>query len=499
MTQPNRPVRTRFAPSPTGYLHIGNIRTVLFDWLLARHHGGQFILRIEDTDRKRYVPGAEELVFRSMRMLGLEWDEGPDMGGPHAPYRQSERLEIYHQYAEDLEQRGVLYRCYCTPERLEQLNKEKQALGQTPGYDRRCRNLTAEERAAHEAKGEPYVLRMAVPSTGETVVQDFLRGAITIRNQTLNDMVMIKSDSFPVYHFAVVIDDHLMEISHVLRGDEWIATAPYHILLYQALGWEVPALVHLPQVLGSNGKKLSKRHGDTAINWYIEEGYLPEALINFLALIGWSYDETTELMTREELIERFSLERIHPAGGVFSLEKLDWFNGVYIRKLSPEELTERVIPYLQHAGLIATPVSPEQRSYILQLIPLIQERLRVLREAPDQLALFFQAPEAYPLQDLIPKKLDRAQTIAVLESVQARLDLLDTWSEQLLEEQLRALATEHELKTGVLFMIIRVAVSGRAVSPPLFGMLSILGKEETLSRLKRASDVLRATVSVETQ
>ncbi|GIV96316.1 MAG: hypothetical protein KatS3mg057_0973 [Herpetosiphonaceae bacterium] len=302
MSEIHRPVRTRFAPSPTGYLHIGSMRTVLFNWLFARHHGGQFILRIEDTDRKRYVPGAEEQVVQSIRMIGLDIDEGPEIGGPYGPYRQSERLDIYHKLAAELEAQGYLYRCYCSPERLEQVNRERQARKEPPGYDRLCRRLSPEERAACEADGRAYVLRLAVPLEGETTVPDLIRGDITIRNSTLNDLVMIKSDGYPTYHFAAIVDDHLMQISHVLRGDEWIATAPYHILLYKFFGWEMPVWVHLPQVLGPDGKKLSKRHGDTAINEYLEKGYLPEAIVNFLALIGWSYDETTELMTREELI-----------------------------------------------------------------------------------------------------------------------------------------------------------------------------------------------------
>ncbi len=487
MTHGERPARTRYAPSPTGYVHIGSMRTILFEWLWARHTGGQFILRIEDTDRNRYVAGAEDQLKESIRMMGLMWDEGPDVGGPFAPYKQSERLDIYHRYADELLAKGHLYKCWCTPERLKQVNEEKQARKEPPGYDRHCRFLSAEERAAKEALGKPYVLRLAVPLEGETVLHDLNRGAITFQNALQNDMVMIKGDGFPTYHFAVVVDDHEMQITHAMRGDEWIATSPLHVLLYQFFGWEQPIWVHMPQVLGTDGKKLSKRHGDTAVNEYLEKGYLPEAIINFLALIGWGFDETTEIMTREELIERFDLKKLSPSGGVFNVEKLNKFNGIYIRRLSPADLTDRLLPYVQRSGLVGDPISAEQRAYLEQLVPLIQERLVVLSEAPELLSFFFQAPETYDHGLLVPKKLDAQTAHQALVTATDALRDVDEWSVAAIETRLRALAEELGLKVGDLFMVLRVAATGSKVSPPLFETLHALGRDETLARLGRAT------------
>lgn len=490
MTQAERPARTRFAPSPTGYVHIGSMRTILFEWLWARHTGGQFLLRIEDTDRNRFVEGAEDQLKESIRMMGLLWDEGPDVGGPFAPYKQSERLDIYHRYADELLAKGHLYKCWCTPERLQQVREEQQARKEPPGYDRRCRFLSDEERAAEEASGKPYVMRLAVPLEGETVMNDLIRGPITFQNALQNDLVMIKGDGFPTYHFAVVVDDHEMQITHAMRGDEWIPTSPIHVLLYQFFGWQQPIWVHVPQVLGTSGKKLSKRDGDTAITDYLEKGYLPEAITNFLALIGWGYDETTEIMTRDELIERFDLKKISPSGGVFNLEKLNKFNGIYIRQMSAPELTERLLPYLQRDGLVEDPAGDEQRAFIEQLVPLIQERLVVLSEAPELLRFFFHAPETYDQTLLVPKKLDAATTQSALNAAINALRELEDWSIAALEARLRALAEELGLKVGDLFMALRVGATGSKVSPPLFETLHALGRAETLARLERAATSL---------
>lgn len=490
MTQAERPARTRFAPSPTGYVHIGSMRTILFEWLWARHTGGQFLLRIEDTDRNRFVEGAEEQLKESIRMMDLQWDEGPDVGGPFAPYKQSERLDIYHKHADELLAKGHLYKCWCTPERLQQVREEQQARKEPPGYDRHCRFLSAEERAAEEASGKPHVVRIAVPLEGETTVDDLIRGPITFQNALQNDLVMIKGDGFPTYHFAVVVDDHEMQITHAMRGDEWIPTSPIHVLLYQFFGWEQPVWVHVPQVLGPSGKKLSKRDGDTAITDYLEKGYLPEAITNFLALIGWGYDETTEIMTRDELIERFDLKKISPSGGVFNIEKLNKFNGIYIRQLSPRELTERILPYLQRDGLVGDPVADEQRAFIEQLVPLIQERLVMLSEAPELLRFFFHAPATYDQALLVPKKLDAATAQNALNAAITALRELEDWSIEALETRLRALAEELGLKVGDLFMALRVGATGSKVSPPLFETLHALGRDETLARLERAAAAL---------
>ncbi len=487
MTQNEQPARTRFAPSPTGYVHIGSMRTVIFNWLWAKHTGGRFLLRIEDTDRNRYVEGAEEQLKESIRRMGIEWDEGPDVGGPFAPYKQSERLALYHTYAEELLGKGHFYKCWCTPERLKQVNEEKQARKEPPGYDRHCRKLSAEERAAQEASGKPHVIRMAVPLDGETVVNDLIRGPIRFQNALQNDPVMIKSDGFPTYGMAAIVDDHEMQITHVMRADEWIATSPLHVLLYQCFGWEQPVWVHLPNVLGPDGKKLSKRHGDTSITDYLDKGYLPEALLNFLALIGWGYDETTEIMTRDELIERFTLDRISPSGGVLNIEKLNKFNGIYIRQMTPAELTERLLPYLAEAGLVSAEPTAAERARVEALVPLIHERLVVLSEAPELLRLFFETPTTYDQALLVPKKLDAVTTAQALTTATAALRDAPEWEVATIEARLRALTEELGLKVGDLFMAIRVATTGSKVSPPLFETLHALGRDETLARLERAT------------
>lgn len=486
MTSIERPARTRFAPSPTGFVHIGSMRTVIFDWLWAKHTGGQFLLRIEDTDRKRYVEGAEEQLMSSIRMMGLQWDEGPDVEGPHAPYRQSERLDIYAALANELLAKGHVYKCWCTPERLAQVNAEKQARKEPPGYDRHCRYLSAEERAAKEASGEPYTLRIAMPREGETVINDLVRGPIVFQNALQNDQVMIKSDGFPTYHFAAIVDDHLMEITHVLRGEEWIATSPIHVTLYGYFGWEQPVWVHVPSVLGPDGKKLSKRHGDTSITEYLEKGYLPEALINFLALIGWGFDETTEIMTIPELIERFDIQRISPSGGVFNVDKLNRFNGLFIRAMTTHDLAERVTPFLQKAGLVSFAPSPDEQSRIEALVPMIQERITVLSDAVDLLRSLFVAPTSYDAATLVPKKLDAATTRSTLQAAHQALADLPEWTVSLLDERLRALVGELGLKVGDVFMALRVATTGSTISPPLFETMHALDREEVLDRLERA-------------
>ena len=484
------PARTRFAPSPTGFVHIGSMRTVLFNWLLARGTGGQFLLRIEDTDRNRCVPGAEEQLKASLRMMGFDWDEGPDVDGPYAPYRQSERLPIYERHAQQLLGAGHVYPCFCTSERLKQVNDEKIARREPPGYDRHCRNLAPEERARLLDAGTSHVLRLAVPLDGQTTCHDALRGEIVVPNHTLLDPILMKSDGYPTYHLAAIVDDHEMKITHVLRADEWIPTFPIHVLLYTFFGWEQPVWAHMPQVLGPDGKKLSKRHGATSITEILEQGYLVEAVTNCLALIGWGYDETTELMTRDELIERFSLDRVSPSGGVFSIDKLNWFNGQYVRRLAVDELADRLLPFLQKAALVSEPVTPAEREHVIRLLPLIQERLVTLNEAPDLLRFFFHAPARLDPNELTPKKGTPQAALRALSAARTALAELSSWDEPGLETRLRSLADELGVKTGDLFMTLRVAATGSKVSPPLFQTLHALGQEETLRRLNTAIDTL---------
>src|SRR5438105_4736137 len=342
-----RTTRLRYAPSPTGFQHIGGFRTALFSWLYARHCGGQFILRIEDTDVARTLEGSVDNLIEGLNWLGIDIDEGPVVGGPFGPYYQTQRKALYQQYAHQLIASGHAYRCYCTPERLAEMRKEQEAQHLPPRYDRRCRYLSPEERAANDAAGIPWVVRFAMPLEGETIVHDELHGDIVFKNVDIDDTVLLKSDGLPTYHLGNVIDDHLMGITHVLRGDEWIASAPRHVQVYKALGWEMPLFYHVPQVLGKDKKKLSKRHNAPAWTELWREGFLPEAVFNFLALIGWSYDDKTEFFTREELIRAFTLDRVGIAGGIYDPEKLAWMNGVYIRKLPLDELTHRTLPYLE--------------------------------------------------------------------------------------------------------------------------------------------------------
>lgn len=481
--------RVRFAPSPTGLMHIGGYRTALFDWLYARKTGGSFILRIEDTDTLRTTEGAVEFLIEGMQWLGMDIDEGPDVGGPYGPYYQTQRRALYQQYASQLIESGHAYRCYCTPERLDAMRKEQQAQKLPPRYDHRCRYLTAEERAAREADGLKWTVRFAMPTEGETIVQDELRGAITFRNTDIDDTILLKSNGLPTYHLAHVVDDHLMEITHLIRAEEWISSAPLHVQIWKALGWEIPLIYHVPDVLGKDKRKLSKRHGAPSWKELQQQGFLPEAVLNFLALIGWSYDDKTEFFTREELIQAFTLERVSVSGAIYDAEKLAWMNGVYIRKLSIEEMTQRTLPYMERpeaeGGLPDTIERPLDPAYTRHVLSLEQERLRTLGEAAHALSFFYTENWEYETP-LIQKGMDANNTKIALQRTRALLTSLNPWEHTFIEEQMRALMTELELKPGQLFGTVRVAVSGRKATPPLFQMIEVLGRERTLARIDRA-------------
>ena len=496
MTDTLSPARTRFAPSPTGYVHIGGLRTVIFNWLWAHHTNGQFLLRIEDTDRKRYVAGAEDQLIESLQLVGMHWDEGPGVGGPHAPYRQSERLEIYHRYAAELEAGGMAYRSYATAEEIKALDDQRIARDEPRLAT--FEQLAGIDDAARAAAGEPYTLRLRLKRDGQTVLNDRIRGAIVFENSQLSmpDPVLLKSDGFPTYALAAMVDDHEMNITHVLRGEEWIPSAPVHIQIIEALGWQQPVWVHVPVVLGPDGKKFSKRHGDTAVNEYLKAGFLPEAIINYLALIGWSFDDKTEIMTIEELVERFDLARIKPSPGVFDREKLLHFNGVYIRQLSAADLAQRVLPYLSEAGIMSATPDTAEFDHLVAVIPLVQERLKLLSEAAEALDFFFVRPVYAEPSLLIPKKLDAAQAQQLLAQVRHTLNEVEPWDEPTLETQLRSLTEERKLKPGQVFMPIRVALCGGTVSPGLFETLVAVGKAETLVRLDNAVHVLSQLLTV---
>ena len=478
-------VRVRIAPSPTGYFHIGSARTALFNWLFAQHHGGDFVVRVEDTDRTRYNAEAVSDMVDSLRWLGLDWDEGPEVGGDYGPYYQSERLELYHQYAEQLVDEGNAYRCYCSSQRLAALREQQMAQKTGVGYDRHCRNLTAAQRAGYEAEGITPVIRLKVPLEGQTSFHDVLYGTITVENKTLDDLILLKSDGFPTYHLGVVVDDQLMEISHIMRGDEWLPSVPKHILIYDAFGWKPPIFAHLPLILAPEGKgKLSKRHGGVEIRYFRQQGYLPEAMVNYLARVGWSYDDRTEIFDRDELVRYFDLSGINNSPARFSYERLESMNAHYIRQLEVDDLAQRLVPFLRQEGLeVATPD-------LVPLVPLIQERLKTLSEAADWIDFFFQEPDGYDANLLVGKKMTVAESRDALQQARDRLAALPNFEVETIDGALRALADELGLKVGQLLGVVRVAVSGKTVAPPLFETLSILGRERVVARIDRGLEAL---------
>ncbi len=483
-------VRTRIAPSPTGLPHIGNFRTIVFNWLLARHHDGKFVVRVEDTDVARKVEGAMEAMLDGLRWLGLDWDEGPEVGGPHGPYLQSQRLPIYKEHADRLIAEGHAYYCFCSPERLATMRQEQQQRKESPGYDRLCRSLTEPEIRAKLDEGIVPVVRFKVPLEGSTGFHDLIHGDITFPNAALDDFVLIKSDGYPTYHMAHLVDDHLMQITHVLRADEWISSTPRHILLYQAFGWEPPKFAHVPQILGPDRTKLSKRHGATSVLAYRDLGYLPEAMLNYLALLGWAYDASTEIMSREELVRYFSIEKINKTGAIFDITKLDWMNGYYIRQLTVSDLATRVMPYLEQAKL----ATEANRGYVEQVIPLVQERIRKLSDIME-FADFFADTLEYEGSLLIQKRMTAEGSLAALRTAKERIAGLAKWDRTSLEETLRPLAEELAMKTGQLFGMLRVATTGKTAAPPLFETMEVLGRERVMPRLDVAEAKLQQLVA----
>jgi glutamyl-tRNA synthetase len=479
------PVRVRFAPSPTGRPQVGNMRTAMFDWLFARHNGGTFILRIEDTDVARIAPGSLEDHLEGLRWLGLDWDEGPEIGGNYGPYFQSQRLELYKEAADRLVRQGDAYYCYCSPERLETMRKEQITRKQPPGYDRACRRLTPSECKRKESEGIKPVVRFKVPDAGRTAFTDTIYGEVVFENSTIDDFIMLKSDGYPTYHLANVVDDHAMKITHVIRGEEWISSTPRHLLMYRALGYWPPQYIHTPLILGPDRAKLSKRHGAMSILEYRDLGYLPEAMFNFLVLIGWSMDDKTEIMTRQQLIDGFSLERIGKTAAIFNKDKLDWMNGVYIRRLSIDDFTIRALPFLEK-GLPASVKRPLDFYYVRKIMPLVQERTKVLTDVPALTTFFFIEELDYDSALLVAKNMTASSTLSALETSSQRLSKLSAFDEPSLELLLRPLAGELDLKTGQLFSVLRTAVTGETATPPLFQTMVVLGQERCLRRIDEA-------------
>jgi glutamyl-tRNA synthetase len=478
-------VRTRFAPSPTGYLHVGTARTALYSYLFARRHGGSFVLRIEDTDVARNVEGGADEIAETLRWLGLHWDEGYGVGGPHGPYRQSERLDRYHTAVNALIAHGQAYPCYCTPEEREERRKTAAARGLPPGYDGFCRELSSTLLRAFEAEGRRPAVRFRMPDEGETVVEDLIRGTIVFQNSTLTDFVLLRPNGIPTYMFAVVYDDLDMAISHVIRGEDLLPATPSQVHVFRALGRaEPPVFAHLPLLVGADRKKLSKRLHQVAIEDYRAQGYLPEAMVNYLALLGWGYDESTEHFTLRELEQVFSLERVSRNPARFDDAKLDALNGWYIRRLEPRDLAARLMPFMVRAGYPDPDVE-----LLTRAAPLVAERVTRLDQAPDMLG-FLLVEHVEPAPDDAAKVLTE-EARGFLDVAVKVLRPLEPWTSEAIAGALRDLADEQGLKPRKAFQPIRLAITGRLVSPPLFESMELLGRERSLARLEHASALSR--------
>jgi len=465
------------------------VRTALFDYLYARSQGGTWVLRIEDTDQERYNEESLQDIYETFAWLGLSWDEGPDKGGEYGPYVQTERQELYTRYAQQLLDEGKAYYAYDT---AEDLQAQREASDGKGGYDRKFRDLSEAELDTYRKTGIKPVVRFKVPLEGTTTLHDRVFGQTTWENaDIIADPVLMKSDGLPTYHLAAVVDDHLMEITHVMRGPEWLPSTPLHLLLYRAFNWQPPEFVHLPLVVGEDGKKLSKRHGSTRVLEFRERGYLPEALINYLARVGWSFDDKQEIFSREELERIFTLDKIHKAPAVFDYKKLEWLNGHYIRERSAQSLYAEILPFVQRAGLVGDPPTAEQESTLHGAVPLIQERLKYLADAPDLIRFLFEDPGAFDLDEMVPKKLDRTQTAGLLEQIAPMVAEVMGRSDEENEAIFREKAEELETKLGNILMPLRVAVTGSRVSPPLFGSLRLLGAQEATRRVNRALSRLK--------
>ena len=472
-------VRVRFAPSPTGSLHIGSVRTTLYNYFFARQkrsEHGALILRIEDTDQDRLVAGAVDSIYDGLGWMGVSWDEGPREGGPHSPYIQSERLPRYQQAAQQLVASGAAYLCFCSKERLAALRAQQAANKQMTRYDRHCRNITPSE-AAERARTEPHVVRLKVPDDGTIGVDDLVYGRIEWPIETIEDQVLLKSDGFPTYHLAVVVDDHEMGITHIFRGEDWLPSTPKHLLVYRAFGWTVPPIAHFPNVLGADGKKLAKRHGATKVEQFRSDGYLPEAMVNYLALIGWAPGTEEEVFSMDDLIARWRIDQVQKAGGKWDRARLDWFNGLWIRKLPDEDLVSRLDPFLP---------ADWDRSVVRKALPVMRERMVTLVEGRELLRFLFVDDFTYEAATLVPKKQQRDAAAGALARVTAALKDLSSFTHTEIEAALRKVAEDLGWHIRDVSHPVRVAVTGVTVGLPLFESLELLGRERALERLERA-------------
>jgi glutamyl-tRNA synthetase len=473
-------IRVRFAPSPTGYLHIGGARTALFNYLFARNKKGKFILRIEDTDFSRSEEEFVKIIIEELKWLGLEWDEGPDIGGEYGPYFQSQRLNFYREYAEKLLKEGKAYYCYCTPEELEKFRKEAVSKGISFKYPKRCRNLTEEEIEKLEKEGRKKTIRFKVETDGEIIFKDIIRGNIKFKLEDIDDFIILKSDGSPVYNFAAVVDDALMKINYIIRGDDHISNTPKQILLYQALGFPVPNFAHVPLILGPDKTPLSKRHGATSLTHYREEGYLKEAIFNYLARLGWAYDDKQEIFKKEELIEKFSLEGISKSPAVFDINKLNWLNSYYIRCKNSSELKDLVIPFWRKSGLLTEEELDDSK--LLKILDLVKERIKSLKDI-EMVDFFFKEIEIK--KEDREKFLSDENTKKVLKKVRDLIEKLENFDKENLEIILRNLSEELKIKLKEIAQILRLVITGKRISPPLFETMEILGKEKVIKRINK--------------
>ena len=482
-------VRTRFAPSPTGYMHIGNLRTALYTYLIAKKSGGKFILRIEDTDQERYVEGAVDIIYRTLRTVGLNWDEGPDVGGPVGPYIQSERMGIFKKYAEELVEKGEAYYCFCDKDRLTELKAVQEASGVNPMYDRHCRNLSKEEIAEKLAAGVPYVIRQKIPETGTTTFHDELYGDITVDNSTLDDQILLKTDGMPTYNFANVVDDHLMGITHVVRGNEYLASSPKYNLLYKAFGWEVPTYIHVEHIMKDKQNKLSKRNGDASFEDLMTKGYLCEAVINYIALLGWAPKGEREIFTLEELIEEFDINGLSKSPAIFDPLKLRAINGEYIRKLTPEKFYEYAEPFIKQ-------VVTRSDVDLTKIAALLQNRTEVFSEIPEQVDFIDAMPDyELSLYDNKKMKTNADTALDALEKVLPVLEAIDeeNWNFETIHDKLFELIASMEVKNGYILWPVRVAISGKQFTPGgAFEIAEIIGKADTIARMKRSLEMLKS-------
>jgi glutamyl-tRNA synthetase len=479
-------VRVRVAPSPTGDPHVGTAYMSLFNLAFARQQGGQFLLRVEDTDRARFREDSEQQVYDTLSWLGLDWDEGPDRGGPYGPYRQSERLETYRPVVQQLLDAGHAYRCWCTPARLQEMREDQQARKVPTGYDRLCLGKSQEERAELDGAAEVPVVRMLVPDDPPLAFTDLIRGEVHAPRP--DDQVLLKADGFPTYHLAVVVDDHLMGITHVVRGEEWISSTPKHLLLYRWLGWDEPAFAHMPLLRNTDKSKISKRKNPAArLTWFREQGYLPEALLNFLGLLGYSLPSQEEVFSFAQMSETFDWRRVNTVGPVFDLEKLAWLNGHYVRELAPEEFARRALPFLVEAGLVAPEPTPEEAALVEGLVPLVQTRVALLSELPELVRCFFVAEEDFVVDEAAAAKSLGPDAAPVLVACADALEPLDAWTTETVQQAMDAALIEGlGLKRGKAYGPVRVAVCGASVAPPLPESMALLGKERVLRRLRQA-------------